>query len=157
MSRRRAAVLQSKLDDFTNKKSQEAKYWLQAYRKICGGNPNIKGADVMASLVKKETKIVGAASKKEEEEWRKAEEAQNMTEMVEQAMEAKLHKQNNLNDDQEELAVGFESNAEVVVGLGSVPQKYRKNETNLLEIDFFQAFFSNILYLPWAHRSKNEL
>lgn len=121
MSRRRAAVLQSKLDDFTNKKSQEAKYWLQAYRKICGGNPNIKGADVMASLVKKETKIVGAASKKEEEEWRKAEEAQNMTEMVEQAMEAKLHKQNNLNDDQEELAVGFESNAEVVVGLGSVP------------------------------------
>ena len=141
MSRRRAAVLQSKLDDFTNKKSQEAKYWLQAYRKICGGNPNIKGADVMASLVKKETKIVGAASKKEEEEWRKAEEAQNMTEMVEQAMEAKLHKQNNLNDDQEELAVGFESNAEVVVGLGSVPQKYTKNETNLLESEFFSSVF----------------
>jgi len=120
MSRRRAAVLQSKLDDFTNKKSQEAKYWLQAYRKICGDNPNIKGADVMSKLVKQETKIVGAASKKEEEEWRKAEEAQNMAEIVEQAMEAKLQKQNNANNEQE-LAVGFESNAEVILGLGSVP------------------------------------
>ena len=140
MSRRRAAVLQSKLDDFTNKKSQEAKYWLQAYRKICGGNPNIKGADVMAKLVKKETKIVGAASKKEEEEWRKAEEAQNMAEIVEQAMEAKLHKQNNLNDEQE-LAVGFESNAEVIVGLGSVPQKYRNIDSNSVKHFIFSSVF----------------
>ena len=130
LSRRRAAILQSKLDDFTNKKSKEAKYWLQAYRKICGENPNIKGAELLTSIVKNETKIVGAANKKEEDEWKRQEnDAQNMAEVVEQAMEAKLHKQNkNLNSDDEgeaeEVATGLPSNVEVVVG--SVPQKYLK-------------------------------
>lgn len=142
LSRRRAAVLQSKLDDFTNKKSKEAKYWLQAYRKICGKNPNIKGAELLTSMVKKETKIVGAANKKEEDEWKKQENNdQNMADVVEQAMKEKLHKQNKIlnNDDEvEEVATGLPTSNEVVVGVGSVPQKYQKK----LKLNNFYHLFN---------------
>ena len=119
--------MQSKLDDFTTKKSKEAKYWLEAYQKICGENPNISGADMMSNLVKKQkSRVVGAANKKEEEEWSKDQRgSQNMAEVVEQAMQLKLHKQDKHVHEHEEREEE-ESKVEVIVGLGSVPQKWGK-------------------------------